>query len=262
MNSKIHYLQLHHSGGAANENPLFDLGGEISTATNKEVVSQISTPPVLVTGVTITNAFANHEGGGSLVWVSSTSQLGWKSYGQPTAIAETITADGIYLIGDTTGYLVVDVVQASLPVSNKVDTLTIANNTQNVFDIVNSTLSLSGHNAYRGIYIKNTHPTITATDVTIWIDEQTEAGDYLQIGLDPVGVGNGTTTGVMTTIGVETDVPAGVSFSIPTTKATGIVVSSLLADKVIGVWINRVVPEETRGTVISNSASLAISAII
>jgi hypothetical protein len=262
MESKIHYLQLHHSGGAANEDPLNDLGGQISTATNKEIISQISTPPALVTGVTIKNAFANQEGSGSLIWTSTTSLLAWKPYGQPVANGEIITADGLYLIGDTTGYLVVDVVLASLPATNKVDVLTVANNSQNVFDIIGSALSLSGHNAYRGIYLKNTHSSITATDVTIWIDEQTEAGDYLQIGIDPAGAGDGTTTGVMTTIASETDAPAGVSFSIPVSKTTGIVIGSLLAGQVIGVWINRVVPEETRGTVISNSATLAINAII
>lgn len=262
MESKIHYLQLHHSGGAANEDPLNDLGGQISTATNKEIVSQISTPPALVTGVTIKNAFANTEGSGTLVWTSTTSSLAWKPYGHPVANGEIITADGVYLIGDTTGYLVVDVVLASLPATNKVDILTIANNSQNVFDVIGAALALSGQQAHRGIYIKNTHPSITATDVTIWIDEQTAGGDYLQIGIDPAGVGDGTTTGVMTTIISETDSPSGVSFSIPVSKTTGIVIGSLLAGQVIGIWINRVIPEETRGTVISNSASLAVNALI
>lgn len=123
-------------------------------------------------------------------------------------------------------------------------------------------MSLIGETSYRCLYLKNTNVTDTAADVRIWLKQDTPGGDYLQFGLDPAGKGNGSTTGVATTIADEYGVPAGVTFAAPTTWATGLQVGSLLPGQVQALWIKRVVPVETRGTVISNSGVIAFSATV
>jgi hypothetical protein len=58
----------------------------------------------------------------------------------------------------------------------------------------------------------------------------------MSIGLDPVGK-NGTAT----TIATENDAPSGVTFSAPTSKATGLTVPDLAPSDYINVWVKRVV---------------------
>jgi len=256
----INDLQFIHSGGAANTDPFLDLGGIISSAAENRVKTQVATTPINVTGVTIDAAFSNTEGVGVLSWNVDTNFLSWKSYTSSVYHGATITGDGTYLLGDSAGYLEVDVVQASLAVSNRSDTITVANETQNMFDIVSSSKSLLGDIAHRAVYIKNTNATITATDVRIWISKQTPAGDYIELGLDPAGIGDGVTTGVMTTIATEADVPAGVSFTIPENYSNGLLIGDLDPNETVGFWVRRTVPVETRGTVISNNGVISIGA--
>ena len=80
----------------------------------------------------------------------------------------------------------------------------------------------------------------------------------VSLGLDPAGVGDGVTTGVATTIVLETDVPAGVTFSAPTTAATGINAGTLTVGQVYAFWIKREVIAETRATIDSNNFKIGV----
>lgn len=262
MAMKIDELLFTHSGGAANTSPAADFGGIISSAGAARIKSQTLSTPVNVTGVTIVDAYGNAEGVGTLTYINATDFLGWRPYGGATTNGVIVTTNGTYVLGTSAGYLVVTVVFASLPVIDKSDSLTLANELQNVFPNVDASQSLQGLTTYRGVYIRNSNAVDTAVDVKVWIRSNTPAGDNIDIGLDPAGKGNGTSSGVMAVIANGTTAPAGVTFSNPTSYAGGLSIGNLLPLQVIGLWQRRIVPVETRGTVISNNAQISLAATI
>lgn len=257
MAISINDLIFVHSGGAANETPSADLGGAISTAAAKRIKSQSATAPVNTTGVSITDAFGNAEGIGTLSFTKATNTLAWKPYGQATYYGVSVAGNGEYLIGNSAGYMVIQVTFASLPATDKVDSITIANLQQNLFDTVTAAQALLGKISYRCVYVLNKHATDTATDVRVWVKQSTPAGDEIDIGL-----GTSAVSGTEQTVGNELTAPSGVTFSHPLTYASSLVIGNLTAGQWKALWQRRTVPVETRGTVISNSAIIAVAATI
>jgi len=247
-----------HSGGAANATPAADLGGAISTAGSKRIKSQSATTPNLITGVVIVDAFGNPEGVGQLSFTYSTKRLAWMPLGQSTPYGVDLSVNGTYLIGSSAGYMVVTVTYASLPTADKVDSITISNLQQNVFDNVTAAQALAGKISYRCHYVLNTHGTSTAVDVRVWVKQDTPAGDTIDLALGSSAVG-----GTEQTIVNETTAPTGgVTFTHPSTYAGALVIGNLAAGAWKAVWQRRTVPLETRGTVVSNSAVIAIAATV
>jgi hypothetical protein len=257
MTIAINDLIFVHSGGAANESPAADLGGAISTATNKRVKSQSASLPVNVTGVVITDAMGNDEGVGSLKYTAATHTISWKPFGQSTYYGVAVGGSGEFLIGSSAGYLVVTVTYASLPATDQTDSITISANLQNVFDTVTASQALIGKTSYRCLYILNKHATDTAVGVTVWVSQNTPAGDEIDIGLGTAAIG-----ATEQTIGNETTAPSGVTFSHPITYGTGLAIGNIAAGSYKALWQRRIVPANTRGTVISNSAVIAVAATI
>lgn len=108
----------------------------------------------------------------------------------------------------------------------------------NLFDRVSGAESEAGDIEYRCFYFKNNHGTLTLKSPVIWISQDTpNADNEADIGLDPAGVGNGSTTGVATTVADESTAPAGVTFSHPTTEGTGLAVSDIPPGEAIAVWV-------------------------
>lgn len=117
----------------------------------------------------------------------------------------------------------------------------------NLFDDITGAQSAAGSNYvdYRCLYVKNANATgSTLSNISNWLSAAAAAsGVQIAIGLDPAGIGDGSTTGVATTIANETTAPAGVTFSSPTTAATGLNVAGPLGNgQAYAVWIRRTVP--------------------
>jgi len=127
----------------------------------------------------------------------------------------------------------------------------------NLFDDVSGAESQAGDTEYRCFYVKNTHTSITLQNAVVWINIETPAGDSLDIGLDPAGVGDGSTTGVATTIADESTAPTGVTFSHPITKATGLSIGNLGPGQCQAIWVKRNVPAGT-GAYSLNSGTIRI----
>lgn len=108
-----------------------------------------------------------------------------------------------------------------------------------LFDVVTGDENAAQESEYRCIYVKNTHASLTWLGVKVWISAETAGGANAAIGLDPAGNGNGSTTGVATTIANEDTAPTGVSFSSPTTKAAGLTIGDLGPGQCRAVWIRR-----------------------
>lgn len=119
----------------------------------------------------------------------------------------------------------------------------IVNNTlNNLFDNVTGGEATSGDVEYRCLYVKNTHATDDLDTVKVWLGSNTPApGTETAIGLDPAGVGDGTSTGVAAVIATEQDAPAGVTFTAAANEGASLPVGLLEAGEVIAVWIRRTV---------------------
>lgn len=112
----------------------------------------------------------------------------------------------------------------------------------NLFDQVESAEASAGDTEYRCFYFKNNHGSLALTSPSVYIDANTPSADSdIEIGLDPAGVGDGSSTGVATTIGAEGSAPAGVSFSQPSSGSPLALAGSLGAGQYQAVWVKRVI---------------------
>ncbi len=111
----------------------------------------------------------------------------------------------------------------------------------NLFDDVLGSESQAGDVEYRCLYYHNGHATLTAQNFRIWISTNTPApGSDVSIGLDPAGIGDGSTTGVAATPADEDTAPAGVAFSQPN-AGSPLVVGNLAPGQSIALWIRRTI---------------------
>lgn len=108
---------------------------------------------------------------------------------------------------------------------------------ENMFANVDSAEATAGSIKYRCRYIQNNHGSITWQTVVTWIASQTTSTDTsYDIGLDPAGV-NGTAT----TIANEDTAPAGVTFSAPANKGSGLAIGDIPAGQHMAIWVRRTV---------------------
>lgn len=232
------------SGGAGNTDPNAAFGGIISTT---RFLSQLATG-VTIGGVTVNDAAENAIGSGTLAYLVSGQTLTWTPPSGAAGVAIPIGSNGTYIIrgaGTTAGYLRVTIVAVSLPAGNVSNTVTVSNRDNNLFDDVTKAEALAGDVNYRCIYVKNTHASDIATSVSFWINQDSLGADTIAIGADPAGVGNGSTTGVATTIVNEATAPAGVIFSQPLSEAAAINLGTFTFGTGRAVWIKRDVPVST-----------------
>lgn len=232
------------SGGAGNTVPNASLGGVISST---RLLSQNATG-VTIAGVTVNDAAENALGDGTLAYTVAGQTLKWTPPGGSEGTAVPVGTNGSYIIrgaGTTTGYLRVTVVAASLPAGNVSQTVTIANRDNNLFDDVTKADALAGDTNYRCVYLKNQHASDTATSISVWINQDSLGADTISLGADPAGVGNGTSTGVATTVVNEATSPAGVTFSQPLSEAAAINLGDFTFGTGAALWIKRNVPVST-----------------
>jgi hypothetical protein len=249
-------IEFRFSGGATNTDPNASIGGAISTdASNGEMISQTASAPTTLTGVTINNAAGNAVGDGTLTYNSTSGTLKWQDYNGTVGLTVDVSSDGDYAIQAAGGgFLDVTVVAASLPGSNITNTITIANNANDVFDDVSKAESNAGDTEYRCLFYKNAHGTDSVVSNKLWIDANTPGQDNIQIGLDPAGQGN-----TAATIANENTAPSGVTFSAPASSATGLDLGDLTAGQAYPFWIKRTVPAETDESVAENTFQLGFS---
>ncbi len=102
-----------------------------------------------------------------------------------------------------------------------------------LFDKFTAAEALAGGTYYTAIFLQNTHATLTAEAVKLYIASQTPSADTLvEIGLAPEGVNS-----AVQAIVDENTAPTGVTFSTPADLANGIAIPNLAANDYLGVWI-------------------------
>lgn len=243
------------SGGAGNTDPNAALGGIISST---RFLSQNATG-VTIAGVTVDDAAQNAVGIGTLNYAVAGQLLAWTPPSGAAGTSVPVGLSGTYIIrgaGAASGYLRVTVIAASLPAANNSNSVTIANRPNNLFDDVAKAEALSGDVNYRCIYLKNTHSSDTATDVRLWIDQDSLGADSIALGADPAGVGNGSSSGVATTVVNEATAPGGVAFSQPLSEAASINLGVFTPGTGRAIWIKRDVPVNTLAATANNLSLL------
>jgi hypothetical protein len=98
----------------------------------------------------------------------------------------------------------------------------------------------AGDTEVRCYYLYNAHPTLDVYDVDVWLEQNTPAGDIIEIGAGTAGV-NGTES----TVANENTLPAGVDFSVATDPGSAIHLGNIPSEGSIPIWIKRHVPAGT-----------------
>lgn len=242
------WMTWEYSGGSGNSDPNASLGG---AASGVEVDAQDASGFTNITGVSLRYAAGNTTGDGTLVWDYTVEEMTWQEAGGSVGPAVTITSDGRYTVwtgdgsgGEGSGYLVLDVTYADLPGSDASDTLTVSQLSNNIWDDVTKDEAVNGDVEYRCLYLYNRFSD-TLLDARVWVEAQPIGNDELDLGLDPSGIGDGTSTGVAQTISDEGTAPSNVSFSRPSDYSSGIQIGDLGAGQTIAVWLRRTVPGGT-----------------
>jgi hypothetical protein len=213
-----------------------------------------------MTGITIINAMGNPVGDGVLRWTPSNETLSWRRNGGVSFVGVPIPADGLYSLGDNNGYLVVDVVKASLPTGSLDATVPVIRAVNRTFDNVSPAQSLAGLVEYRCFYLSNTSASATAFGVTLWVKNQPVGDDTLSIALDPKG--KNVTALTIANEEDSTNVLSAISWSAPSSQAAGLVIGDLAPDDYYAFWMRRTVPPDTYNQVVENHSSLAFSALL
>lgn len=109
--------------------------------------------------------------------------------------------------------------------------------TDALFDAVSAAQAAAGLVEYRCIYLHNANATDTMTNARAWVSANTPlAGTTLDIGIGAAAV-NATETAVAD----EATAPVGVTFSAPSTAATGLAVGTLPPGQHRAIWLRRTV---------------------
>jgi hypothetical protein len=246
-----------HSGGAANVDPLADLGGAKSTAGAKDILSQTASAPTTITGVTIDDAAGNDEGDGTLFFDSTATTLRWTPFNGTAGSAVDVSGNGDYAIqgGNNGGILKVTVVSGSLPSSDQTNTITITNIAENIFDDVAKADAKAGDIEYRGIFIENNHATDSMVDIRVWIETNTPGQDVISM-----AIADEAKTMDIEIIGDENTAPSGPDFDAtnPVDYDSGLVIPDLDTGDYFGLWLRRTVPAGTNQSQLNNSFRLGI----
>ncbi len=110
----------------------------------------------------------------------------------------------------------------------------------NIFDDVSGAESGPGDTEYRGVYVKNTHGTLTLQAAKLWIASEVADGASIALALADEGL-----NATMETIADESTAPVGPTFSSPTSKGAGLDLGNIPAGQYYGFWLRRVVPSST-----------------
>lgn len=268
MAINIGNLQMFLSGGASNTDITLSIGDVISST---RIVSQSAT--TTITEYTIVDAFNNAAGLGELGWNDTTKAITWKPYGSGTTVSQVIASDGVYSVGDANGYIVIDTGSNYATLNgggNKLDSnVNITNQVEKAWDNISAQESLDGKVEYRCFYLKNTHSTDAATNVTVWIASQPIGADELDIAVPiPLTVGN---SPINSGNGLDDEEDTGgdlvpttniTAWAQPSTQGTGINIGTLTAGQYMAIWQRRTIAADTYTKELNDKSVIGISAIL
>jgi len=91
---------------------------------------------------------------------------------------------------------------------------------------------------YKCVFVHNNHATLTWTSPVLWLSAETAGGASLALGVDTTAASALAATAAQAlTVANRTTAPTGVTFTAPTTKATGIALGNIPAGSVRAFWV-------------------------
>lgn len=110
----------------------------------------------------------------------------------------------------------------------------------NLFDDISGDENAASDVEYRCIFIHNAHASLTLQSPKVWIASQVSNGADMAIGIDTTAASAiGNTSAQALEVANEGTAPAGVTFSSPTDKASGLSLGNLPNGQCRAVWIRR-----------------------
>lgn len=110
----------------------------------------------------------------------------------------------------------------------------------NLFDNISGDENAASTVDYRCFFVRNAHATLTWLSPVVWISAEVSGGASAAIGIDTTAASAiGASPAQALTIADELTAPAGVSFSSPTTKGTGLALADLPAGYCRAIWVRR-----------------------
>lgn len=109
-----------------------------------------------------------------------------------------------------------------------------------LFDDISGDENAASEAEYRCIFVHNTNASNIYENAVIWISAETAGGANIAIGADTTAssaVGSASAQAV--TIANEDTAPAGITFTSPTTKATGVSLGNIGTASVKAFWVRR-----------------------
>lgn len=259
-------LKMYYSGGSSNTDPDASLGGiRSSTAIGGQTMDAFSS----ITGVTLLDIGGVLDGDATFYYYSSNKTLLWKPPGgvQGPAVSFLGVGSGVFLLesagGAQDGYVLLSVVEASLPASNTVESLEVSTPSNELFDDILAGDAATGITKNRCLYLRNDHGSESLVQFFLYIASQTPGADMISIAVETSKVGDGSSTGVAITIADEEDSTNqldSLTFTSPSDLATAINVSETIANgESIPIWIRCTVPPLVTDSVEANAFSLAFN---
>lgn len=111
---------------------------------------------------------------------------------------------------------------------------------QDLFDDISGSANATSQVDYRCIFIYNSNGANAYQNAVVYIASEVAGGASIAIGVDTTAASAlGSATAQALTIANATTAPAGVTFSSPTTAATGIALGTIASGSVRAFWIRR-----------------------
>lgn len=110
----------------------------------------------------------------------------------------------------------------------------------NLFSVITGDQNAASEVTYRCLFIHNAHATLTLIAPKLWVVGQVSGGADAAIGVDTTAASAlANASAQALTIANGTTAPAGVSFSAPSSKATGLSLSDIGPGQVKAFWVRR-----------------------
>lgn len=111
-----------------------------------------------------------------------------------------------------------------------------------LFPDITGEQNANGYTDYRGLFIHNSHATLTALNSVMYISSEVAGGADTAIGIDPTAASIlGSLSDQAVTIATAIIAPVGVAFSSPMTLGTAISLGNIPAGQVKGFWVRRTI---------------------
>jgi len=262
-------IVLTYSGGSSNGDQALSIGGVKSSVV--PAVQQVA--GVTMPGITVVEVAGMTVGDGQLILDPSNTSIALTppDGGQGLRISYEGGGDRTYFLagssGTPNGYMLIDVIEASLPTVYSVNNFVISTPQNSIFPDVTKTQATNGIRQHRCIYLTNDNATIDLAKLSVYLLSTTEGDDLIEYAIDTdAGIGDGVTTGVAVALVDETDPSSALSglvFESELDPALGQELASILAPgESIPIWIKRTVPKFVSAEVADNTFTLGIHAYV